>query len=135
MKIQETITALKKMSDHLYKDGYLYYSYVCDEAVSIFDELIAENERLKSNSENNPLTLEEVKELKEGDMVWLKDEYGIQTVEFSRIDNAKYGAYIYYFMFDVAGIECHDLDYLNQTYFIYCNKPDIADVSKKEEQK
>ena len=36
-------------------------------------ELIAENERLKFKHENNPLALDEVKELKEGDVVWLKN--------------------------------------------------------------
>ena len=57
--IQETITALKKMSDVLYKDGYLWYSDVCDDAVNIIEKLIAENERLKFKHENNALTIEE----------------------------------------------------------------------------
>lgn len=49
--IQETITALKKMSDVLYKDGYLWYSDVCDDAINIIEKLIAENERLKQINE------------------------------------------------------------------------------------
>ena len=48
---QETITALKKMSDKLYEDQYLYYSEVCDDAINIIEKLIAENERLKQTNE------------------------------------------------------------------------------------
>ena len=48
---QETITALKKMSDKLYEDQYLYYSEVCDDVINIIEKLIAENECLKQTNE------------------------------------------------------------------------------------
>ena len=61
MKIQETITALKKMSDVLYKDGYLWYSDVCDDAVNIIEKLIATN--------NAPLTLESEEQEAENEQI------------------------------------------------------------------
>lgn len=48
---KEMITALKKMSDKLYEDQYLYYSEVCDDAINIIEKLIAENEHLKQTNE------------------------------------------------------------------------------------
>ena len=84
--------------------------------------------------ENNPLTLDEVKELKSGEVVWIKQEVyltsqkEIQPVEF-------YTAMKKQWLFLMIGdFEGHGklYDELNKEYFVYHNKPEIADVSKKE---
>ncbi len=86
----------------------------------------------KEREGNNPLTLDEVKALKEGDMVWYKDTKKVGVVEFYEVND---DMMIYYSF----GDECKnfaDLSVYGKTYYLYRNKPDhIADVSKKEERK
>ena len=132
------------------------------EMLNKIEELVAENEQLKQDinnaevhadcmeakasayeaelndmmqqNKNNPLTLDEVKELKSGEVVWIKQEVyltsqkEIEPVEF-------YTAMKKQWLFLMIGdFEGHGklYDELNKDYFVYRNKPEIADVSKKE---
>lgn len=71
---------------------------------------------------NNPLTLDEVKELKYGDIVWLKyikDNY-LQIIQFVEISGA-------FLTFDTFGNEmlCNRFfSGINKVYEIYRNKPE-----------
>lgn len=77
---------------------------------------------------NNPLTLDEVKELKEGDVVWMKDNWGVQVVKFAEV----VGDFFTFFTFGSEMTCQRFLSSLNYVYTIYRNKPDhIADVSKR----
>ena len=116
---------------------YLEYLVRCSKCgVSMLansEEITVSSWNTRKLLENNPLTLDEVKSLKCSDVVWLKDEYGLRAIEYSHIHNSKYGESIYYYMFDVEGLEGYALDYLDKSFSIYRNKPEIADISRKDE--
>ena len=97
----------------------------------------AEIEQLKAKPENAPLTLDEVKELKEGDVVWIKQEVyltsqkEIQPVEF-------YTAMKKQWLFLMIGdFERHGklYDELNETYFVYRNKPEDEPLTSYDKSK
>lgn len=79
---------------------------------------------------NKPLTLDEVKELKDGDVVWLSTDGFLEPIIIINILSTviNFG----YFINSKGGSQI-DLTDINKYYFLYRNKPYIADVSKKEE--
>ena len=100
------------------------------------DEYKREIERLKAKPENKPLTLDEIRELKSGEVVWLEEHFTTQAIEIDEVIISRFVAKDFFTFFSFGNdAPCRRfLTSLNTTYKIYRNKPDhIADVSKKPE--
>ena len=86
------------------------------------DRIIDEQPIISIISENNPLTLDEVKELKEGDVVWLKYINGNypQPIQFAEIS----GEFLTYYTFGNELLCNRFFSGINKVCEIYRNKPE-----------
>ena len=116
------------------RDNPCWYYQDLETGAYLLDLLGEENVKLKLQlkqyTENAPLTLDEVRALKSGEVVWIKQEVyltsqkEIQPVEF-------YTAMKKQWLFLMIGdFERHGklYDELNETYFVYRNKPEEEQI-------
>ena len=88
------------------------------------DRIIDEQPIISIISENNQLTLDEVKELKEGDVVWLKRDGGFVTIMIEEIVEYNLDDFMVFFRFtDKVGCSL-PISMLYKDYSIYRNKPE-----------